>query len=155
MMGHMMRAADLMGNVEGGSNMAEVSWDVYDIATRIQKGDESGWRGDPSASLMFNPLAGRFEVWMIDVMGNPYVACSHTRCDHTLITKLIEGDWQKGKKLHEDLMKKNKAIRDAHETAEKDKRLEMADKLHWALIQDVGHLDGGNRRQYSMNSKGK
>lgn len=97
MMGSMMRAADLMGTVDGGANMAEVSWDVYDIATRIQKGDESGWRGDPSASLMFNPLAGRFEVWMIDVMGNPYVACSHDKCDHTLITKLIEGDWQKAR----------------------------------------------------------
>ena len=48
----MIRAANLMGEVEGGSQMAEVAFDVYDIATRIQKGDESGWRGDPSASLM-------------------------------------------------------------------------------------------------------
>lgn len=151
----MIRAADMMGNVEGGSQMAEVSFDVYDIATRIQKGDESGWRGDPSASLMFNPLAGRFEVWMVDVTGTPYVACSHHRCDHTLITKLIEGDWRKGKALHEDLIKKNRKIRDAHETAEKEKRLELADKLHWALIQDLGHLNGGNRRQYSMAKKGK
>lgn len=151
----MIRAADLMGNIEGGGQMAEVSWDVYDIATRIQKGDESGWRGDPQASLMFNPIAQRFEVWMVDALGEPYIACSHNRCDHTLITKLIEGDWQKGKRLHEDLMKKNRAIKDAHETAEKEKRLELADKLHWALIKDLGHLDGGNRRAYSMNSKGK
>ena len=151
----MIRAADLMGNVEGGSEMAEVSWDVYDIATRIQRGDESGWRGDPSASLMFNPLANRFEVWMVDATNTPYVACSHDRCDHTLITKLIEGDWQKGKKLAEDIMKRNRKIRDAHEQEEKDKRQELADKLHWALVQDLGHLEGGNRRQYSMNTKGK
>lgn len=144
-----------MGNVEGGSEMAEVSWDVYDIATRIQRGDESGWRGDPSASLMFNPLANRFEVWMVDALNTPYVACSHDRCDHTLITKLIEGDWQKGKQLAEDIMKRNRKIKDAHEQAEKDKRQELADKLHWALIKDLGHLEGSNRRVLSMNSKGK
>lgn len=151
----MNRAIDLMGNVEGGSEMAEVSWDVYDIATRIQRGDESGWRGDPSASLMFNPLANRFEVWMVDATNTPYVACSHDRCDHTLITKLIEGDWQKGKQLAEDIMKRNRQIKDAHEQAEKDKRQELADKLHWALVRDLGHLEGSNRRQHSMNSKGK
>lgn len=151
----MIRAANLMGEVEGGSQMAEVAFDVYDIATRIQKGDESGWRGDPTASLMFNPVIGRFEVWMIDATGTPYVACSHHRADHTLIVKLIEGDWQKGKALHEDLMKKNKAVRDAHETVEKEKRLELADKLHWALIKDVGHLGGSNKRVISMNQKGK
>lgn len=151
----MNRAIDLMGNVEGGSEMAEVSWDVYDIATRIQRGDESGWRGDPSASLMFNPLANRFEVWMVDATNTPYVACSHDRCDHTLIMKLIEGDWQKGKQLAEDIMKRNRQIKDAHEQAEKDKRQELADKLHWALVRDLGHLEGSNRRQHSMNSKGK
>lgn len=116
----MIRAANLMGEVEGGGQMAEVAFDVYDIATRIQKGDESGWRGDPSASLMFNPLIGRFEVWMVDAMGTPYVACSHHRADHNLIIKLIEGDWQKGKSLHEDLMKRNKAIKAAHETDEQE-----------------------------------
>lgn len=151
----MNRARDLMGNVEGGSEMAEVSWDVYDISTRIQRGDESGWRGDPSASLMFNPLANRFEVWMVDATNTPYVACSHDRCDHTLITKLIEGDWQKGKQLAEDIMKRNRQIKDAHEQAEKDKRQELADKLHWALVRDLGHLEGSNRRIHSMNSKGK
>lgn len=151
----MIRAADLMGNVAGGGEMAEVSFDVYDIANRIQRGDESGWRGDPSASLMFNPMAGRFEVWMVDATGTPYVACSHTRCDHTLIVKLIEGDWQKGKALHEDLMKRNRKVRDAHETTEKEKRLELADKLHWALVRDMGHLEGSNRRIHSMNEKGK
>jgi len=151
----MIRAANLMGEVEGGGQMAEIAFDVYDIATRIQKGDESGWRGDPSASLMFNPLIGRFEVWMVDAMGTPYVACSHHRADHKLIIKPIEGDWQKGKSLHEDLMKRNKAIKAAHETDEQEKRLELADKIHWALIKDIGHLDGGNKRHFSMNKKGK
>jgi hypothetical protein len=144
-----------MGNVDGGSEMAEVTFDVYDISTRIQKGDESGWRGDPQASLMFNPITRRFEVWMVDATGTPYIACTHERCDHTLITKLIEGDWQKGRQLAEDIMKKNRAIRDAHATEEQDKRLELADKLHWAVVRDVGHLEGSNRRIHSMNEKGK
>lgn len=151
----MIRAANLMGEVNGGHQMAEVAFDVYDIANRIQRGDESGWRGDPSASLMFNPIAGRFEVWMVDATGTPYVACSHHRCDHTLIVKLIEGDWQKGKELADEITKRNKKIRDAHEQEEQDKRRELADKLHWALVRDIGHLEGSNRRIHSMNEKGK
>jgi len=151
-----MRASELLSqHIPNADAWAEISTDVFDIARRIREGDESGWRGDPTASIMFNPITNHFEVWMVDGLNQPYIACSSSRCDHSLIVKLIEGDWQKGKRLHEDLMKKNRAIKDAHETAEKEKRLELADKLHWALIKDLGHLDGGNRRQYSMATKGK
>jgi hypothetical protein len=151
-----MRAHDLMQNhIPGADAWAEVNSDVYDIARRVREGDESGWRGDPNASLMFNPLTQQFEVWMVDGLNQPYIACSSSRCDHSLILKLIEGDWQKGHKLLEDIQKKNHAAQQAKEDAKRDKTQELADKLHWALIKDIGHLEGGTKRMYSMNEKGK
>lgn len=137
------------------TQFAEVTSDVYDIARRIREGDESGWRGDPSAALMFNQWTNKFEVWMEDGMKQPYIAATSDRCDHSLILKLIEGDWQKGRRLLEELQKKNRAAHQAQLDADEDKRREMADKLHWAIIKDVGHLEGGNRRHTSFYAKGK
>jgi hypothetical protein len=125
---------------------------VYNISERIRKGDESGWRGDPTASILFNPLTQHFEVWLIDGQNTPYIACSSPRCDHSLIVKLIEGDWQKGHRLIEDIQKKNRAARAAEDSAQRDKAEELADKMHFAIIKDIGHLEGGTKRQYSMNN---
>lgn len=136
------------------TQFAEITSDVYDIATRIREGDESGWRGDPSASLMFNQWTNKFEVWMEDGMRQPYIAATSDRCDHSLILKLIEGDWQKGRRLLDEIQNKNRAAHSARVLEEEDKRLEIADKLHWAIIKDVGHLNGGNRRHTSFYSKG-
>jgi hypothetical protein len=151
-----MRAHELMQNhIPGSDAWAEVNSDVYDIARRIREGDESGWRGDPNASLMFNPQTQQFEVWMVDGLNQPYIACSSSRCDHSLIVKLIEGDWQKGRRLLDDIQKKNRTAQAAKEQAQHDQHQELADKLHWALIKDIGHLEGGTKRMYSMNEKGK
>jgi hypothetical protein len=137
------------------TQFAEITTDVYDIATRIREGDESGWRGDPSASLMHNPFTNKFEVWMVDGMNVPYIAATSDKCDHSLILKLIEGDWQKGRNLLEEIQKKNRKARQDQLDAEEDKRREIADKLHWAITKDVGHLEGGNRRHTSFYAKGK
>jgi hypothetical protein len=137
------------------TQFAEITSDVYDIARRIREGDESGWRGDPSASLMHNPFSNMFEVWMIDGMNTPYIAATSHRCDHSLLLKLIEGDWQKGKQLLEAIQKKNHDIHQAKIDAEEDKRLEIADKIHWALMKDIGHHEGGTHRHTSFHTKGK
>jgi predicted HD phosphohydrolase len=153
-----MRAHEIMGNhIPGSDGWAEISSDVYDIARRIREGDESGWKGDPTASVMFNPLTEHFEVWLIDSMNQPYIACSSRRCDHSLILKLIEGDWRKGHKLLEEITKKNHAAEKAKNDAKRDQVAEMADKIHWALLRDIGHLEGGTRRAHSMytNKQGK
>lgn len=149
----MQRAGDILGHhIPGADGWAEISTDVYDIARRVREGDESGWRGDPTASIMFNPLTQHFEVWLVDAMNQPYIACSSPRCDHTLIMKLIEGDWQKGKRILEDIQKKNKAAHDAQVAGDREKAEEIADKIHWAIIKDLGHLEGGNKRFFSMNT---
>lgn len=137
------------------TQFAEITTDVYDIARRIREGDESGWRGDPSAALMHNPLTNKFEVWLEDGMNQPYIAATSDKCDHTLLLKLAEGDWQRGRKLLEEIQKKNHAAHKAKLDADEDKRREIADKLHWAIIKDVGHMEGGNRRHTSFYTKGQ
>jgi hypothetical protein len=151
-----MFARDLMGgHIPDSDQWIEVSFDVFDIVRRIREGDESGWRGDPNASIMFNPVTRHFEVWLVDDKNIPYIACSSERCDHSLIVKLIEGDWQKGKKLLEEIQKKNRLAHEAKLSMDRDRAEEIADKMHWAIIRDLGHLEGGTRRQYSFNEKGK
>jgi len=151
-----MFARDLMGgHIPDSDQWIEVSFDVFDIVRRIREGDESGWRGDPNASIMFNPVTRHFEVWLVDDKNISYIACSSDRCDHSLIVKLIEGDWQKGKKLIEEIQKKNRLAHEAKLSMDRDRAEEIADKMHWAIIRDLGHLEGGTRRQYSFNEKGK
>lgn len=152
----MYTAHDILGqHIPGSDGWAEISSDVYDIARRVREGDESGWRGDPTASVLFNPLTQHFEVWMIDDQNTPYIACSSLRCDHSLILKLIEGDWRKGHRLLEEIQKKNHAAKKAEDDAKKDHAAEIADKIHWAIIKDLGHLNGGTRRQHSMSTPDK
>lgn len=147
-----MRAHDLLSqHIPGADAWAEISTDVFDIARRIREGDESGWRGDPTASILFNPLTQHFEVWLIDDHNTPYIACSSPKCDHSLIVKLIEGDWQKGKKLLEEIQKKNQAAHDARLSADRDRAEEIADKMHHAIIKDLGHHLGGTKRMHSMH----
>lgn len=146
-----MKAHDLLSqHIPGADAWAEISTDVFDIARRIREGDESGWRGDPTASILFNPLTQHFEVWLIDDHNTPYIACSSSKCDHSLIVKLIEGDWQKGKRLLEEIQKKNQQARAAEDTARRDQAAEIADKMHHAILKDLGHLEGGTRRHHSM-----
>ena len=151
-----MRALDLMpGHTPGYSQLAEINSDVYNICTRIQQCDESGWRGDTSASVMFNPYSQQFEVWLVDGQNTPYIAATSDRCDHQLILKLIEGDWQKGRKLLEELQTKNRKAHSDRIAADREKTQEIAEKLHWAIIKDVGHLEGGSRPFQSFYTKGK
>ena len=66
--------------------------------------------------------------------------------------KLIEGDWQKGKRLLEEIQKENQAAHDAKLSADRDRAEEIADKMHHAIIKDLGHHLGGTKRQHSMNN---
>lgn len=125
-----------------------VSSHVLDLDERIKNGD-SGWRGDPSMDLMFNPETRRFEVWGTDAGGNRYLACSHHKADNTLIEKLILGDPTKFDVVA-GVLETNARIAAQREAAEREKRLAAHDKLAWAIRQDFGHLAGGRRTQHSM-----
>ena len=136
---------DLAALSQLGEHTVEWRDGTLDIARRVQHGDEL-WRGDPQMQLRFNFLDQRFEVWGVDAEGNGYLAASHDRCDHTLLTKLAAGDWQRGKAaaaqvvLHERALEKERLRKDA------DKRGEVIDKLGWAIRRDLH----GTRRTFGQ-----
>lgn len=140
----------MLPHLSPGPGRAWVDGDVLDIGRRIQQGDESGWRGDPTMWLAYNAMTGRFEVWATDLGGNQYIAASHDECNHVLIQKLIAGDPRRGDVLAGVLEVNARARADA-ERREREQRLIAHDKLAWALRKDLGHLYGGTRRQHSMH----
>ncbi len=99
--------------------------------------------------LMWNPGTDMFEVWGHDRAGIQYLAASHHRCDHTLIAKLIAGDPTKNDVIGR-VMSHNAALEKDRADAERDKRLEIADKLGFAIRGDLGHLSGGRNRKHSL-----
>lgn len=136
----------LVEHVQNGNRML-VESDVLDIGRRIAQGDEL-WRGDPTMGLFWNPVEGMFEVWGEDIAGTPYLAAAHTHADARLILKLVEGDWQKGL-AKVNALQAAEAKRKADEArAFADQNEELADKLHFALVKDIGqHYGGMTRRQ--------
>lgn len=127
----------------------EVSGDVLDIARRIRDGDESGWRGDPSMSLTYNPASREFEVLATDRAGNRYVAVSSPRCDHSILIKLREGDPRRGSVV-DRVLAHNEKVRADREQQQRDERRELSLRLAHAVVKDIGHLEGGTRPTQSM-----
>jgi hypothetical protein len=130
-------------------NRVWIDQSVLDIDRRIKEGDESGWRGDPSMFLMFNPATDLFEVWGIDRGGNQYMACSHHQCDHILLQKLVAGDPTKNDVVGK-VLEANERLQKDREDAEKDKRMEAHDKLAHAIRQDFGAHLGGRKLSHGM-----
>jgi hypothetical protein len=91
-------------------------------------------------------------VWGIDRGGNQYMAASHHACDHTLLQKLVDGDPQKND-VFAKVLEQNRKVKADEENKQREQQLEVADKIGWAVRQDVGHLFGGRRLQHSMYSR--
>lgn len=127
-----------------------VESDVFDIDKRIKHGDGgTGWRGDPSMYLCYNPRTAMFEVWGADKMGVKYIAASHHACDQTLLMKLVAGDPTKNDVIGRVLAENAKARKDEADRI-KDRQLEIADKIGHAIRKDLGHLYGSRRASHSM-----
>ena len=127
---------------------------VFDIDRRIKEGDESGWRGDPTMDLMFNPANRMFEVWGTDLAGTRYLAASHHRADHTLIQKLILGDPQKFDVIA-GVLETNRRIAEQREAAEREQRMEAHEKLQWAIRRDFAQHFGGKGSVHSVPARDK
>jgi hypothetical protein len=126
-----------------------VESDVFDIDHRIKHGDESGWRGDPTMRLSWNPANRMFEVWATDLGGTDYIAASHDECNHVLLQKLVAGDPQKFDVI-QGVLDTNRRLAAEREAAHKERRMEAHEKLQWGIRQDFGHLLGGKQGVHSM-----
>lgn len=109
-----------------------------------------GWRGDSAMDVYLWPQ-GRCEVAAFDAHGNRYCAAAvDTRVpgwQHTLLRKLRDGDWQLGPALFEQVQADNARLEAARAAEGADRRLETADKLHFALLRDLGHMHSGTTRR--------
>ena len=127
---------------------------MQDLDRRIKDGDESGWRGDPSMGLFYNQVLNRFEVWGFDKAGKEYLAAANDHMDVRIIEQLRNGD----PRLHDvfqEVLDKNAKLAADRETADREKRLEVADKLAWGIRQDFGQHLGGRKFMHAVTDEHK
>ncbi len=125
----------------------QVEGGVHDIIRRLEHGDPTvGWPGDPDLRLVANVETGEFEVWARDAHGDPYIAVTHPRCDPSLLAKLVASDNRKVDVL-DRVARKESARVAAEESAREDRFEEMADRLQFGLMRDLGHRSGGLTRR--------
>lgn len=124
-----------------------VEGDVHDIIHRLEHGDPVlGWDGDPSLSLVANIETGEFEVWAVDAHGQDYIAISHPRCDASLIRRLVAAD-NRRESVVDRVARQNAAAERAQAQAAEDQLEQMADRLQFGLMRDIGHRHGGLTRR--------
>lgn len=125
--------------VEGG---------VTDTLRRLRFGDGLlGWEGDPNIHLFVDTGTGLYDVWTLDEAGNPaLVVGDRAYCDQRLIEDVIRSDTRRFDVL--DRIAKKNERRQAHDDAERHAQMaELADKLHFALMHDLGSQVGGLTRR--------
>lgn len=124
-----------------------VEGDVHDIIRRLEHGDPTlGWPGDPDLRLVANIETREFEVWGRDAHGDPYIAVSHPRCDASLLAELVRAD----NRLSDPLARvaaRETARQAAEDAASEDRLVELADRLQFGLMKDIGHRHGGLTRR--------
>ncbi|MGE4426039.1 MAG: hypothetical protein AB7G37_06285 [Solirubrobacteraceae bacterium] len=134
----------------------EVTAGVHDIARRLRDGDATiGWLGDDTLSLKLAvPVDWRgepegdpvYEVWGVDSAGVDYMVLRWPRADASMLRKLIEGDSRVADPVAR-VMAHNQALDRDRARRDQDAREERHDKLHHALLKDIGHLEGGLTRR--------
>lgn len=139
----------------GTARRVEIAGDVLDVARRAVEGDATlGWDGDDTLQIeaVYGPEGARFEVTAADRQGRRYLVFIHPRCDASLIRRLAAADNRRRDPVAEAMAQQ--AARERSARADRQARNEdMADRLHWALKRDIGHLYGGTRRQHAIGGK--
>lgn len=124
-----------------------VEGDVHDIIRRIEQGDPTmGWPGNPDLRLVANVETREFEVWDRDAHGDPYIAVTWPRCDASLIAELVRADNRLSNPLERVAVRETARVA-AEEAAEEDRLTELADRLQFGLMKDIGHRHGGLTRR--------
>jgi hypothetical protein len=155
-------ASDLIGST---AVQAWLPADVSDIQNRLVHGDATlGWRGDPTMFITFalpiDPLTQRpleggkgvFEVWAVDGRGEPYMVLAAERCDQRIVRRIAEAA-RPGRDPVQDVIDHNVKIEAERKRQFSERVEEYGDKLHHALMRDVGHHYGGlTRRIHSFAS---
>lgn len=139
-----------------GDDYIDIPADVYGLGERIRKGDATmGWRGDESMGIYWNPRFGEFEVLGLDAERKVYCVWHGRKLDGpAILAHLVATDWQKGRRLLDELHAKRKAKDEQWERDTRDKRMEANDKLRFALNKVFRHYGDGGRRVFGQIGRG-
>lgn len=126
------------------------------IADRIAKGDPTfGWEGDERYALYLNARRGRFELWRLEqdnqyrrnVIVPGFVKGVDAVC--WLVQWIVDHDGRRGFDPAAFVIKENIRRQRERDQANRARNEETADRLHHALLKDVGHIEAGTtRRQF-------
>jgi len=135
---------------------------LYDdeVVHKLHKGDPTkGWEGDERLALTWNGKDQRIELWRYEEDGQYRLVLRGKQgkrvVDLGLIDFLVAHDTQRGYNPYAEAMKANLA-NEKRLADEQDASIgDVADKLHWALMRDIGHLEGGSRKRLHTVGWGK
>ena len=131
-----------------GQGRVLVEGTVVDTLRRLREGDGIlGWEGDPNMQLFVDTGTGRFDVWTLDARGEPaLVVAEQPFADQRLIEAVIRADTRRFD-VAGRVLEHNAHVDEARRREHHDENEEAADKLHHALMRDIGAYEGGLTRR--------
>lgn len=129
---------------DAGEGQVLVEGAVTGTLRKLKFGDGIlGWEGDENMQLLVDTSTGLYDVWTLDLNREPcLVVAQRPYADDRLIQDVIQADSRRFDVVGRVIEKVNK--RDELEReARKAQVDEMADKLHFALMHDLGSQVGG------------
>jgi hypothetical protein len=127
----------------------------HDFAARLREGDASvGWVGDDRLGVYF--ADGRLEIRRLDESGELVVVMRSKPGVRMLGTEtlrvLAEHDSRSRRQYNvvEDVIAHNERLEAGHKAAAREKYDEVADRLHWALLKDLGATEGSGSTKRLM-----
>lgn len=132
----------------GEGTMVLVDATVTDTLRRLRDGDNVlGWEGDPNMQLMVDRTTRLFDVWTLDPAGNAtLVVGQRPYADSRLVEDVIRADNRRSDVIGR-IIQANADNQRAARDRFRDQMAEAHDKLHFALLKDIGHLEGGLTRR--------
>lgn len=131
----------------GGTHVL-VEGTVVDTLRRLRDGDGIlGWEGDPNMQLFVDTESRLYDVWTLDAAGDPALVVSqYPYADQRLIEAVIRADSHRFD-VATRVLEHNRTVDEANRKARQAESEERADKLHHALLKDIGAYEGGLTRR--------
>lgn len=114
-----------------------------------------GWEGDQRLGLYVNARRARWELCRLEADGSYRSilrvpdTMSATDLVGFVVGWLVTHDVRRGYDPLDEIVAHEKAKERAEDSAWADESLQLADQLHHSLLKDIGHLEGGTRRQHT------
>lgn len=133
---------------DAGEGQVLVEGAVTNTLRKLKFGDGIlGWEGDENMQLLVDTASGLYDVWTLGQDGEPaLVVAQRPYADDRLIQDVINADTRRFDVAGRVMEKANRR-QELEREARKAQVAEMADKLHFALMKDLGaHVGGLTKR---------